>query len=304
LDNSLARLQTNYIDLYQIHRFDKETPIEETMEALHDCVKSGKVRYIGASSMPAWLFAKCQYTAEMKGWTKFVSMQNHYNLVYREEEREMNPLCLDLGVGLIPWSPLARGFLCGSRTPNDKKLMEEKKVKAVPTAGAASTSAASAANAPAPASSAGAVSSSAAAAAASSTTASTSSSGPAAAATAAAAAAAEASSNTSSSSSGKEDKQGSQPTTRTLSDAFSMSLYYLPEDFQIVDRVVELAKRKNKKPAQIALAWLLNKPGVVSPIIGATKLSHLDDAAEAMTIKLDEGDMKFLEELYKPHKPG
>ncbi len=212
IDDSLRRLGMDYVDLYQIHRWDYDTPIEETMEALHDVVKSGKARYIGASSMYAWQFAKAQFVAEKHGWTKFVSMQNHYNLVYREEEREMNPLCQDQGVGLIPWSPLARGFLAGNRT---------------------------------------------------------------------------------------RDKGGE--TTRAKSDPFAHEMYYRDSDFEVVDRVVELAARMGHKPAQLALAWLLNKPEVDSPIIGATKMYQLEDANFATTIKLSHEEMKYLEEPYVPH---
>lgn len=212
LEDSLRRLDTDYIDLYQIHRWDYATPIDETMEALHDLVKSGKVRYIGASSMFAWQFSKAQYLAELHGWTRFISMQNHYNLVYREEEREMNPLCMDQGVGLLPWSPLARGFLAGNRT---------------------------------------------------------------------------------------RDKGGD--TKRAKSDEFGHSLYYQDMDFEIVERVVTIAEEKDVSPAQIAMAWLLNKPGVVSPIVGATKMKHLEEAVAALEIKLNEEDMTALEELYQPH---
>lgn len=212
VEDSLRRLDTDYIDLYQIHRWDYDTPIEETLEALHDLVKSGKVRYIGASSMYAYQFAKAQYISDLKSWTRFISMQNHYNLVYREEEREMNKLCLEEGVGLIPWSPLARGFLTGNRS---------------------------------------------------------------------------------------RDKGGE--TKRSKSDHFAHDMYYQDTDFDIVERVVDLAKEKGVTPAQIALAWILNKPGVVSPIIGATKMRHLEQAVEAMEIQLAEGDMTYLEGLYQPH---
>ncbi len=212
IDNSLRRLGTDYVDLYQIHRWDYSTPIEETMEALHDVVKSGKVRYIGASSMFAWQFAKAQYTADLHGWTRFVSMQNHYNLVYREEEREMNPFCVDQGVGLIPWSPLARGFLAGNRT---------------------------------------------------------------------------------------RDKGGD--TARSKSDEFAHNMYYQTTDFDIVDRVVAMANEKGVTPAQIALAWILHKPGVSAPIIGATKMHHLEQAVEAVAIELSESELAHLEELYQPH---
>lgn len=212
IDRSLKRLCSDYVDLYQIHRWDHTTPIEETMEALHDVVKSGKARYIGASSMYAWQFAKAQYAAEKNGWTKFISMQNHYNLVYREEEREMIPLCLDQGVGLIPWSPLARGFLAGNRR-----------------------------------------------------------------------------------------KQDWGETTRAKTDPFAQEMYYQDADFQVVDRVVELAARMGHRPAQLALAWLLHKQGIDSPIIGATKMYQLEDALTATTIKLSHEEMKYLEEPYVPH---
>jgi len=212
IDASLQRLGTDYVDLYQIHRFDPETPVEETMEALHDVVKAGKARYIGASSMYAWQFAKMQHAAERHGWTRFVSMQNHYNLVYREEEREMIPLCVDQGVGLIPWSPLARGFLAGNRT---------------------------------------------------------------------------------------QDRSGE--TTRSRSDGFAHSMYYTASDFAIVDRVVALAERLGRKPAQVALAWMLHKPYITSPIIGASKLPHLDDLVAALEVKLSPEDIASLEELYEPH---
>lgn len=212
IDRSLKRLSMDYVDLYQTHRWDDTTPIEETMEALHDVVKMGKARYIGASSMYAWQFAKAQHVAERNGWTKFVSMQNHYNLVYREEEREMIPQCLDQGVGLIPWSPLARGFLAGNRT---------------------------------------------------------------------------------------QDKSGD--TSRSKSDGFAHQMYYQASDFAIVDRVVELAERRDVKPAQIALAWILHKPGVVTPIIGASKMAHLEQAIAALEIDLTQEEVTYLEELYQPH---
>jgi len=212
VENSLRRLQVDYIDLYQPHRWDPATPIEETLEALHDVVKSGKVRYIGGSSMAAWQFSKAQYLADRHGWTRFVSMQNHYNLIYREEEREMLPLCQDMGVGVIPWSPLARGFLAGNRT---------------------------------------------------------------------------------------RDRRGE--TTRSLSDNYAHELYYRDSDFDVLDRVLALAERRGVKPAQIALAWLLHKPGVTAPIIGATKMHHLDDALGALSIELSPEEMAFLEEPYVPH---
>src|SRR4051812_44967351 len=212
IDASLERLAMDYVDLYQIHRWDPETPIEETMEALHDIVRAGKARYIGASSMFAWQFAKAQHVADRNGWTRFVSMQNHYNLVYREEEREMIPQCLDQGVGVIPWSPLARGVLAGNRS-----------------------------------------------------------------------------------------RGGERHTTRAGSDEFADWLYSQPTDFDVVDRVVEVAGERGVKPAQVALAWLLHKPGVTAPIIGATKLSHLEDALAAAELELSEDEIALLEEPYAPH---
>jgi aryl-alcohol dehydrogenase (NADP+) len=212
IDNSLRRLGTDYVDLYQIHRFDATTPVEETMEALHDIVKAGKARYIGASSMYAWQFAKMQYTADQHGWTRFVTMQNHYNLVYREEEREMIPFCQDQGVGLIPWSPLARGFLAGNRTA---------------------------------------------------------------------------------------DKGGK--TTRSQTDDFAHGMYYRDNDFAVLERVVKVAEDHGHSPAQIALACMLHKPGVTSPIIGASKMPHLEEAVAALEIDLSTEEMAFLEEPYQPH---
>ena len=212
IDASLQRLGMDYVDLYQIHRWDPRTPIEETMEALHDVVRAGKARYIGASSMFAWQFAKAQAVAERRGWTRFVSMQNHYNLVYREEEREMIPQCIDQGVGVIPWSPLARGFLAGTRT-----------------------------------------------------------------------------------------RSGERRTTRAETDAFTDSLYGRPEDFDVADRVAEVARERDVPPAQLALAWLLHRPGVTAPIVGATKLEHLEDALAAAELDMSAEDMLRLEELYVPH---
>jgi aryl-alcohol dehydrogenase (NADP+) len=212
IDNSLRRLGTDYVDLYQIHRFDYGTPIEETIEALHDVVKAGKARYIGASSMFAWQFAKYLSTAGAMGKTKFVSMQNHYNLVYREEEREMLPLCIDEGIGVIPWSPLARGFLAGNRRRQDKG-----------------------------------------------------------------------------------------ETTRAKSDEFAHRLYYNDGDFKVVDRVSEIAAKRGVPNAQVALAWLLAQPGVTSPIVGASKPHHLDDAIAAAELKLSEDEIKALKEPYTPH---
>jgi 1-deoxyxylulose-5-phosphate synthase len=212
IERSLRRLGTDYVDLYQIHRYDSETPIEETMEALHDVIKAGKARYIGASSMYAWQFAKAQHAADRHGWTRFVSMQNHYNLVYREEEREMIPQCVEMGVGLIPWSPLARGFLAGNRR--------------------------------------------------------------------------------------KEDWG---ETVRARTDPFAHSLYYQEADFRVVDRAVEVAAQLGCKPTQVALAWLLSRPGLVAPIIGATKMGHLEDAVGALDVTLSPEDAAYLEEPYVPH---
>ncbi len=212
IDASLQRLDMDYVDLYQIHRWDPRTPIEETMEALHEIVSAGKARYIGASSMFAWQLAKAQYTAERNGWTKFVSMQPHYNLIYREEEREMIPLCLDQGLGVIPWSPLARGVLAGNRT-----------------------------------------------------------------------------------------REGTRNTTRSDSDPFTDYLYSQPTDFDVVERVGELAAERGVPAAQIALAWLLHKPGVTAPIVGATKLGHLEDALAAEQLTLPDEEIARLEEPYAPH---
>jgi aryl-alcohol dehydrogenase-like predicted oxidoreductase len=212
IDNSLRRLGTEYVDLYQIHRWDYGTPIEETMEALHDVVKAGKALYIGASSMFAWQFAKAQYTADLHGWTRFVAMQNHLNLVYREEEREMLPFCQDQGVGVIPWSPLARGFLVGNRS-----------------------------------------------------------------------------------------REGGGETARAQTDTFAQDMYYQPEDFDVVDRVKEVAAERGVSPAQVAIAWLLHKPAVTSPIIGASKMSHLEDAVAAVEVSLSAEEIKRLEEPYRPH---
>ncbi len=207
VDHSLRRLGTDYIDLYQIHRWDDETPIEETLEALHDVVRAGKVRYLGASSMHAWQFAQALYLADMDGWTRFVSMQNYYNLLYREEEREMLPLCEDQGVGVIPWSPLARGRLT---------------------------------------------------------------------------------------------RPWSAQTHRSENDEFGRSLYD-DDDRPIVDAVIDVATRRGVAPAQVALAWVLANPTVTSPIIGATKAHHLDDAIAAVDLHLDESEMAQLEAAYRPH---
>jgi 1-deoxyxylulose-5-phosphate synthase len=207
VDASLRRLQTDYIDLYQTHRWDYGTPIEETLEALHDVVKSGKVRYIGASSMHAWQFTKALYLADLHGWTRFVSMQNHYNLIYREEEREMLPLCADQGIGVIPWSPLARG---------------------------------------------------------------------------------------------RVTRPWDAVTARTDTDEFGKSLYR-DEDRAIVERVLEVAAKRELSAAQVALAWLLRNPAVTSPIVGMTKPSHLTDALAAVDVSLDDDDVAYLEVPYEPH---
>lgn len=211
IDASLTRLGTDYVDLYQTHRWDYNTPIEETMEALHDVVKAGKARYIGASSMYSWQFAKALYTADRHGWTRFVSMQPHYNLVYREEEREMIPFCQDQGIGVIPWSPLARGLLTGNR--------------------------------------------------------------------------------------GKERNE----TERARTDAFGKSLYGAESDFAIVDRLSEVAAGRGVPAAQVALAWMLGKPAITAPIVGASKPGHLEDAVGALSVKLTEAEVRRLEELYQPH---
>ncbi|MFD1142378.1 aldo/keto reductase [Larkinella insperata] len=210
IDASLKRLGTDYVDLYQIHRWDANTPIEETMEALHDVVKAGKARYIGASSMYSWQFAKAQYTADRHGWTRFVSMQPHYNLVYREEEREMLPFCADQKIAVIPWSPLARGLLTGGRS--------------------------------------------------------------------------------------KERNE----TERARTDAFGRSLYS-EADFSIADRVTETAQQRGIPAAQVALAWMLSKPVITAPIVGASKPGHIEDAVGALSVRLSEEEIRYLEELYQPH---
>ena len=207
IDASLTRLGTDYVDLYQIHRWDPETPIEETMEALHDVVRAGKARYIGASSMYAWQFAKAQHAAERHGWTRFVSMQDHYNLIYREEEREMIPLCLDQGVGVLPWSPLARGRLT---------------------------------------------------------------------------------------------RPWDTATARTESDEFGRKLF-ADDDRTIVDTVIEVAGRRGAPPAQVALAWLLARPGVTSPIVGITEPEHLTDAVAAVDLVLTDDEIEELGDGYRPH---
>ncbi len=213
IDASLKRLGVDYVDLYQIHRFDKETPIEETCEALSDVVKAGKALYLGASSMYAWQFQKMLNFQSANGLARFVTMQNHYNLVYREEEREMIPLCLDQKIGCIPWSPLARGFLTGSRKRGD----------------------------------------------------------------------------------------GKSETLRARTDDFGHGLYYRETDFDVVDRVVEIAAQRNVKPAQVALAWVLSKPAVSAPIVGASKLYQLEDALHAVELKLTPEEIQRLEEPYEAH---
>ena len=212
IDASLRRLGIDYVDLYQIHRWDYETPIEETMGALHEVVRAGKARYIGASAMFAWQFAKAQRIADLSGWTRFVSMQNHYNLMYREEEREMIRQCLDQGVAVIPYSPLARGMLTGNRS-----------------------------------------------------------------------------------------RSGGLNTTRAGSDPLSGLQYNTDADFDVVGQVAEVAAAYGVPPARIALAWLLHKPTVTAPIIGATKPHHIDDALAAMELSLAPDDIQRLEEPYVPH---
>ena len=211
LDESLRRLGTDYVDLYQIHRWDKATPIEETLEALNDVVRAGKVRYIGASSMWAWQFSKALYTSEKHGWAKFVTMQPHYNLLYREEEREMLKLCLDQGIGVLPWSPLARGRLA---RPWD-----------------------------------------------------------------------------------------AETTKRSESDGYAKNLYAktMEADKLVANRLGEVAAARGVPMAQVALAWLLSKPAITSPIVGATKLHHLEDAVAAVSLKLTAEEVKALEEPYVPH---
>ncbi len=208
IDNSLRRLGTDYLDLYQIHRWDYNTPIEETLEALHDVVKAGKVRYIGASSMHAWQFTKALYLADLHGWTRFVSMQNYYNLLYREEEREMLALCEDQGIGVIPWSPLARGRLT---------------------------------------------------------------------------------------------RPWSEQTARSQADEFGRNLYS-DADKPIVDAVIEIANERGATPAQVALAWVLSKSVITSPIVGATKSHHLTDAVAAVDLKLEDSEIERLESGYQPHR--
>lgn len=214
IDDSLKRLGTDYVDLYQIHRFDPNTPIEETMDALNDVVKAGKALYIGASSMFAWQLAKMLHYSDRHNTSRFVTMQNHYNLLYREEEREMNPFCEEEGIGLLPWSPLARGFLAGNR---------------------------------------------------------------------------------------KTREQGFGETQRAQTDDYAHKLYYQDCDFAVADRLTEVAEKRGLPNAQIALAWLLSKPGVTAPIVGATKMKHLDDAVAALDVQLSEAEVVALEQPYQPH---
>ncbi len=211
IDASLKRLGTDYVDIYQIHRWDYETPIEETLEALNDVVRAGKARYIGASSMYAWQFSRALYTSDRHGWARFVSMQPHYNLAYREEEREMLPLCRDQKIAVIPWSPLARGLLTGKRV------------------------------------------------------------------------------------------MGGGETERARTDAFAKGLYTREDDFAVAERVSEVAGAHGLPNAQVALAWLLSKDVITAPIVGATKLNHLEDAVAAVSVELSEEEIRRLEEPYRPH---
>ena len=212
IDGSLKRLGMDYVDLYQIHRNDEHTPIEETLEALHDVVKAGKALYLGASSMYAWQFANMLAAQRLHGWTRFVSMQNHYNLVYREEEREMFPLCAAEGIGVIPWSPLARGFLAGNR------------------------------------------------------------------------------------------KRGARDASlREQHDGYGHSLYYADCDYEVADRVVEVARQKGVLPIQVALSWVANRPGVTAPIISATKVEQLDQLVAGLGVRLTDEERKAVEEVYVPH---
>jgi aryl-alcohol dehydrogenase (NADP+) len=212
IDESLRRLGTDYVDLYQIHRFDYDTPVEETIEALDDVVKQGKALYVGASSMFAWQFARMLYKADALGAARFVSMQNHYNIVYREEEREMLPLCREEKIAVIPWSPLARGFVMGNRRREDKG-----------------------------------------------------------------------------------------DTVRARTDEYAHKLYYQDSDFEVVDRIGEVARRRAISNAQVALAWLLHQPGVTAPIVGASKMEHLEDTVKALDVKLGEEELKALAKPYRCH---
>jgi aryl-alcohol dehydrogenase (NADP+) len=212
LDASLRRLQLDYVDLYQIHRFDPATPVEETLAALDAAVRAGKVLYVGASSMFAWQLANMLHASDRLGLARFVTMQNHYNLVYREEEREVNPLCRDAGLGLLPWSPLARGFLAGNRTKADHG-----------------------------------------------------------------------------------------ETSRAKTDDYAHKLYYRDDDFAVVERVTQVARARGVSNARVALAWLLQRPGVTAPIVGASQPHHLDDALAAVSLRLDPAEVTSLEEPYRPH---
>ena len=213
IDASLTRLGMDYVDLYQIHRFDDHTPIDETLEALHDVVRAGKALHIGASTMYAYQFVKMIYTQRANGWTQFVSMQNHYNLVYREEERDTIPFCMEEGIGVIPWSPLARGLLAGNRKRGEKTA-----------------------------------------------------------------------------------------SLRDQHDTWGQTLYVADEDYDVVDRVVEVAKQKGVMPIQVALSWIVNKPGVTAPIVSATKLEQLDQLVEGLSVKLTPEEIAAVEEPYVPHK--
>jgi aryl-alcohol dehydrogenase (NADP+) len=212
IDASLQRLGTDYVDLYQIHRFDKQTTIEETMEALGEVVRAGKALYLGASSMPAYRFMKMQHAAERLGSPRFVSMQNHYNIIYREEEREMLPCCREEGIAVLPWSPLARGFVMGNRR-----------------------------------------------------------------------------------------KQDLGDTERAKTDDYARKLYFRDEDFAVVDKISAVAKRLGVSNAQVSLAWLLQQPGVTAPIIGASKIHHLEELVKALELKLGEEELRELNETYRPH---
>lgn len=212
IDESLRRLGTDYVDLYQIHRFDQTTPIEETLVALHDLVRLGKVLYLGASSMYAWQFARMLYRADELGLTRFVTMQNHFNLIYREEEREMIPLCRAEGLGVIPYSPMARGFVAGNRRREDFG-----------------------------------------------------------------------------------------ETVRAKTDELSKKFYYQQSDFAVVESIGDIASGRGVPNAQVALAWVLAQPGITAPIIGASKMKHLEDAVAALELKLDQSEMKALADPYQPH---
>lgn len=212
IDASLRRLGVEYVDLYQTHRYDPETPLDETLQALTDIVRAGKARYLGASSMYAWQFARALGLQDRHGWARFVSMQNHYNLIYREEEREMLPLCRAEGVGVLPWSPLARGFLAGNRSRDDRG-----------------------------------------------------------------------------------------ETLRARADAYAHELYYRDNDFEIAERVGQIASQRGVKPIQLALAWILRQPGITAPIIGVTRLEQLDELIAALEIRLTDEECRSVEEPYRPH---